>query len=203
MFTENEIATIIEIPEVSAAVKVAMDEFRSNQVEFLDLSEHDFLSVIMMTPTVGIALANGSISLFEELALNKMARKMSKGGYFLKIDPVTHGMKYLIKDYEKWEGVFFEVIKVCMANTFDRKGVLELDNEFAEESVPSFGRELMYMPYIFVRYVASFFLHNEGDIVEERNISKVEYEKIEDIGAKLDLSEFHFFKSFCKTFKIK
>ena len=52
----------------------------------MDLSEHDFLSLILMTPTVGIALANGSISLFEELALNKMARKMSKGGYFLKIN---------------------------------------------------------------------------------------------------------------------
>ncbi|MDH5367143.1 MAG: hypothetical protein OEW67_09165 [Cyclobacteriaceae bacterium] len=203
MFTESEIATILEIPEVTEAVIAAKNEFKNNQVEFLELSDHDFLSLIMMTPTVGIALANGSISLFEELALNKMARKMSKGGYFLKIDPVAHALKYLIKDYEKWEPYFFEVIKISMNNTFERKDIMEIDSNFEEESVHSFSRELFYMPYILVRYLVSFFLHDESDIVDKRSISKVEYDKIKDIGSKLELSEFHFFKSFCKTFHQK
>ncbi|MDH5474541.1 MAG: hypothetical protein OEX22_02500 [Cyclobacteriaceae bacterium] len=203
MFTESEIATLLEIPEVTDAVINAKEDFRSNQVEYLELSDHDFLSLIMMTPTIGIALANGSISLFEELALNKMARKMSKGGYFLKTDPVAHGMKYLIKDYEKWELPFFEVIKVIMQKSFDRKAVLAFDKNFKEESVRSFAHELLNMPFIFVRFITSFFLHDESDIVETRSVSKVEFEKIEDIGVKLEILEFNFFKSFCKTFHIK
>ena len=203
MFTENEVATILEIPEVLDAVNEAKELFKSKQAEYLDLSEHDFLSLILMTPTVGIALANGSISLFEELALNKMARKMSKGGYFLKIDPVTHGMKFLIKDYETWETPFFNVIRVAMNHSFDLQKIRQLDKEYPEVSVKSFAHELMHMPYMFVRYIVSFFLHDENDIVETRSISKVEYQKIEEIGVKLDLVELHFFQSFCKTFQIK
>lgn len=203
MFTESEIATFLEVPEVTDAVIAAKAEFKSKQVEFLDLSDHDFLSLIMMTPTVGLALANGSISLFEELALNKMARKMSKGGYFLKIDPVAHGMKYLMNDYDTWELPFFETIKVVMNKTFNKSSIIEIDSEFKEETVKSFARELMYMPYIFVRFLSSFFLHDENDLVETRGISKVEFDKIQDIGIKLDLTELHFFKSFIKTFKVK
>lgn len=203
MLTESEVATISALPEVAQAVQKARDEFKEKQVEHLELSDHDFLSLIMMTPVVGIALANGNLSLFEELALNKMARKMSKGGYFLKIDPVTHGMKFLIKDYETWEPHFFEVIRVAMKNTIEMDRIGKIDYSYGEESVDSFSHELMYMPYIFVRYLTAFFLHDEHDITHARSISKVEYEKVLDIGEKLGIGDLHFFKSFCKTFKVK
>jgi len=203
MFSENEIATILEIPEVLDATIAAKEEYRTKQVEYLDIIDHDFLSLIMMTPTVGIALANGSVSLFEELALNKMARKMSKGGYFLKVDPVVHGMKFLINDYNTWELPFFEVIKVAMDHTFDREAIKKWDKQFQEESAHSFSKELMHMPFIFVRFLTSFFLHDEAEIVEVRGISKVEFDKIKDIGYKLKLDELRVFRSFCKTFEVK
>jgi len=203
MFTENEIATILEIPEILEATVTTKKEFKSNQVEFLDIEDHDFLSLIMMTPTVGMALANGSVSLFEELALNKMARKMSKGGYFLKIDPVASAMKFLIKDYEKWEMPFFQVIKVAMAHTCDLKRILEVESNLTEVSAKSFARELMIMPFIFVRFLSSFFLHDEVEIVDEHSISRVEFDKIADIGSKLEIDKLLVFKSFCKTFIIK
>lgn len=203
MFTENEIATMLEIPEVLEATLATKENFKSTQVEFLDIIDHDFLSLIMMTPTVGMALANGSVSLFEELALNKMARKMSRGGYFLKIDPVASAMKFLIKDYEKWELPFFEVIKVCMAHTYDLQRILEIEKSFDEVSVKSFSRELMNMPFIFVRFLTSFFLHDEIEIVDEHGISKVEYDKIVHIGHNLGIDDLHVFKCFCKTFTIK
>src|SRR5690606_23114387 len=123
MFSENEIATMIEIPEVLDSVTAIRKAFIEKEANFLEISEHDFLSLIMMTPTVGIALSNGTISLFEELALNKMARKMSKGGFFLKVDPVAHAMKFLIKNFTNWELPFYEVIKLCMSKTFDKNSL--------------------------------------------------------------------------------
>lgn len=203
MFTENEIATFLEIPEIEEAVLKAKAEFKSKQAEYLDLSDHDFLSLIMMTPTVGIALANGNISLFEELALNKMARKMSKGGYFLKIDPVTHGMKFLFKSYETWEPIFLNVIKIAMYKVVKMESVVDLDKAYEEESAHSLSHELMYLPYIFVRFLTSVFLNKEYDITVPRTILNSELEKTKDIGNKLGIGDLHFFHAFCKTFKVK
>lgn len=203
MFTENEIATFLEIPDIGESVQKAKAEFKSKQAEYLDLSDHDFLSLIMMTPTVGIALANGNISLFEELALNKMARKMSKGGYFLKIDPVTHGMKFLIKSYETWEPLFLEVIKTSMYKVVKMEEIVDVDKVYVEETAHSLSHELMYLPYIFVRFLTSVFLSKEYDITVPRTILKSELEKIIDIGNKLGIGDLHFFHAFCNTFKVK
>jgi hypothetical protein len=203
MFSENEVATIIEIPEVLDAVIAIRKEFIEKEANLLDISEHDFLSLILMTPTVGIALSNGTISLFEELALNKMARKMSKGGFFLKVDPVAHAMKFLIKSFDAWELPFYKVIKLCMSKTFDIK-VLKKTGDIEEENVIiGFARELMQAPYAYVRFLTSFFLHDEAEVVEERSISKIEFDKIVEIGVKLEMSQYIVFNSFCKTFEVR
>ena len=198
MFSENEVAIMIEIPEVLDAVTELRKDFVTNEANFLEISEHDFLSLVMMTPTVGIALANGSMSLFEELALNKMARKMSKGGFFMKVDPVAHAMKFLVKNFEPWEEKFIAIIKICMNATFDLE-------DLKREKVNSddFGLAIMHMPYLFVRCLSSFFLHDDADIVELRQISSVEFEKVKDIGSKLGLSDYPIFKAFCKTYEVK
>ncbi|HNP17100.1 MAG TPA: hypothetical protein PKL31_01595 [Fulvivirga sp.] len=203
MFSENEIATMIEIPEVLDSVTAIRKAFIEKEANFLEISEHDFLSLIMMTPTVGIALSNGTISLFEELALNKMARKMSKGGFFLKVDPVAHAMKFLIKNYADWELPFYEVIKLCMSKTFDKNSLKKTGEIDESNLIIGFARELLQAPYAFVRFLTSFFLHDEAEIVEARSISKVEYDKIIDIGNKLEMSQYTVFNSFCKTFEVK
>lgn len=203
MFSENEVAIMIEIPEVLASVTTSRKNFIEQEANFLEISEHDFLSLVMMTPTVGMALANGTVSLFEELALNKMARKMSKGGFFMKIDPVAHAMKFLIKSFDKWEAEFFEIIRLCMSKTFDIDKLAKVDSDQTDFDLNAFGRELMQVPYACVRFISSFFLHDESEIVEERSISSVEYDKILDIGSKLNMSDYLIFATFCKTFSVK
>ena len=84
MFTEYEIESIIELPEILEATQALKKDFCKNEAPYLEISDHDFFSLVMMAPTVGMALADGTVSLFEELALNKKARKLSKGGYFMK-----------------------------------------------------------------------------------------------------------------------
>lgn len=203
MFSENEIATMLEISAIQEATIAIKKKFIEQEVSMLDVSDHDFLSLIMMTPAIGVALANGSISLFEELALNKMARKMSKGGYFLKVDPVAHAMKFVIASYDVWEAQFFEVIKICMKATFTKEQVMNGTPSSIDDPIQRFARDLMTVPYIFVRFLSTMVLNDESDIVEQRSISKVEYDKILDIGDKMGLKEIPVFRSFCDTFNVK
>ncbi len=101
MFTEYEVELMIEDPKIQEATFELKKDFIKTEAPYLEISDQDFFSLVMLSPTVGIALANGSVSLFEELALNKKARKLSKGGYFLKKDPVVYAMKYLISVSKK------------------------------------------------------------------------------------------------------
>lgn len=204
MFNEHEISSFLEDPEVMDEILKKKKDFITSEAKFLEISDHDFLSLIMMTPATGIALSNGSVSLFEELALNKMARKMSRGGYFLKQDPVAHAMKFLIKAYDKWELPFFEVIKLCMKKSFDFKKLARLDSEYNPDApIMTFAQHLMVVPYGFVRFLSSFFLHDENHVTQERSISKVEYDKIADMGRKLEFDNIPIFQEFLKTFQIK
>ena len=90
-----------------------------------------------------------------------------------------------------------------MAKTFDVNALSKVEGDREEFGLNSFGIELMQVPYACVRFISSFFLHDESEIVEERSISRIEYEKILDIGAKLGLSETLVFATFCKTFSVK
>ncbi|MDH5397218.1 MAG: hypothetical protein OEX02_03680 [Cyclobacteriaceae bacterium] len=202
MFTEYEVETFMQVPEVKELVKDLKRQFLKEEAQFFEISDHDFLSLILMTPPIGVANANGNISLFEELALNKLARKMSKGGYFLKADPVAHGMKYLIKSFDKWEETFLNAIKLCMNKTIDFDDLKSTlgDKEPSFDHLPS---ELKVVPYIFVRYLSSFFLPGGEDVVEQHNVSRVEYDKILAIGQTLGIDHLPFFKIFCTTFKVK
>lgn len=202
MFTEHEVNTFITIDEVRTELVKLKKDFILSEAKFLEIGDHDFLSMVLMTPAVSVAYANGSISLFEEMALNKMARKMSKGGYFMKSDPVSKGMKFLIKSFEKWEDKFLDMIKVCMKNTFDKKSVKSFIGD-REPEFEDFSRELMGVPFILVRYISSFFLHGDVEIVETHRINKAEYDRVVELGKKLELSDLNVFKAFLKTYKVK
>ena len=203
MFTEYEIETMLENQNISRAVLELKKDFLKTESLYLEISEHDFLSLAMMAPTVGVALANGSVSLKEELALNKKARKLSKGGYFLKKDPVVYSLKFLIKKYDQWEEKFFNLIKLTMDELFDKKALHKDYDAAAEVTYAAYKHEVLHTPYIFIRYLSSFFLENDEDIINIRSMVKVDYERMKEIGAKLGLKEIPVFHMFCQTFKVK
>lgn len=203
MFTEYEIETIIENEELLKATQVLKKDFVKTEAPYLEINDHDFFSLVMMAPIVGIALANGSVSLFEELALNKKARKLSKGGYFLKKDPVVDAMKFLIKKYDVWEDRFCEVLKKAMVLTFDKNSLIVPFDPNAEVSESAYKLAVLNTPYILIRYISSFFLEQDEDIINKRTIGQKEYERLQHIGKKLDLDKLPIFHMFCKTFTVK
>lgn len=203
MFTEYEVETIVEDQEILDATIALKKDFIRNEAPYLEISDHDFFSLILMAPIVGIALANDSVSLFEELALNKKARKLSKGGYFMKKDPVVYAMKFLISKYKDWEEKFFDVLKLTMSKTFDKSALMHDFNPDDEVSSSVYKREVLATPYILIRFISSFFLEQDEDIINNRSIAKTEYNRLLEIGKKLELDQVPVFHMFCKTFNVK
>jgi hypothetical protein len=203
MFTEYEIETMVEIPEIMEATLELKKDFLKVEAPYLEINDHDFFSLVMMAPTVGIALADGTISLFEEIALNKKARKLSKGGYFMKKDPVVYAMKFLIKNYFNWSDKFYGVLKVAIIQTCDLDNVAQRKiDTTGEVDYKAYKKEVLTSPYILIRFIASFFLENDEDIINSNHrIGKNEFQRMELIGERLGLDNLVVFQMFCQTFK--
>ena len=59
MLTANEIAIILEDVEVLESVQNLKNDFRKEEAPYLDISDHDFLSLIIMMPSISITLSSG------------------------------------------------------------------------------------------------------------------------------------------------
>jgi len=205
MFTEYEIDTMVEIPEVLEATKALKKEFMKAEAPYLDITDNDFFSLVMMAPTVGVAKADGTVSLFEELALNKKARKLSKGGYFMKKDPVVYAMKFLIKKYDTWHEKFFNVLTIAMKNSFDFDSISKVSYTGGDQvDYEEYKTKVLNTPYIVIRFITSFFLENDEDILnKDHHIGRNEYLQMLKIGELIGLDHLPVFQMFCNTFDQK
>lgn len=206
MFTEYEIETIMAHSEVFEATKTLKKEFIKAEAPFLEISDEDFFSLIMMAPTVGIAMADGKISLFEEIALNKKARKLSKGGFFMKKDPVVYGMKFMIKNFDNWSNKFYNVLKLAIQSNCDFDKIEHTTDADYSDNVDynEYKKVVLASPYLLIRFIASFFLENDEDIINQNHKKgKGEYERMLKIGDELDLGKLRVFQMFCHTFNTK
>ena len=170
MFTENEVAALVAVPGIQEATFELKKEFLKEEAPFLEISDHDFLSLVILTPSIGIALANGSVSLFEEISLNKKARKLSKGGYFMKKDPVVVGMGYLIKKYSVWSDRFCGLLRQLIDATLDVEELKRSNINTPDVSDDSFCLAGLQSSFIFIRYITSFFLDDRYRLVADAQL---------------------------------
>lgn len=198
MFTEAEIAVIIENQEIEKITDELRKNFLEKTAPYFEISNHDFLSLILLSPVVGKAMANNNISFKEEMSLQKKARKLSKGGFFLSKDPVADCMKFLIKKFDEWEDEFYNSIKKIFNILFEQD---TLDK--ANDTTVPYQVRVMSAPYILVRFISSMFLEREEDILNPGKIRKIEFDKIKSIGEKAGLSELSLFNEFIGAFEVK
>lgn len=188
MFTENEIDALIKNDVILETTKKLKAEFIDEAAPLLDISDHDFLSLVMLTPSIGIARANQSISLMEEMALNKKARKYSKGGYFMKADPVVNAMTLLIKKYDDWYDRFLDHLKSIGDLMLDKDDLKKSTVDQEGTSDEEYCFETLKSPFLLVRLIGSFLSNAENeDLSLERKVLQSEYDSIIDILTKLDL----------------
>jgi len=189
MFTENEVAALLNFPGILEEVTEIKQKFISEEAEFLEIEEHDFLSLILLTPSIGVALSNGSVSLFEEMALNKKARKLSKGGYWMKTDPVVFAMEHLIKGYDKWAPVFYAHIKKLMYATINVDATINSNFNIDTANESDQCVQVLKSPFILIRFLTSFFMNDEEeDILAKQKIAQIEYDRVTEIAQQLGLT---------------
>ncbi|MGJ3234329.1 hypothetical protein [Marivirga sp.] len=198
MFTEAEIAVIIDNQEIDKIVDTLRKDFLEKTAPYFEISNHDFLSLILLSPVVGKAMANNNISFKEEMSLQKKARKLSKGGFFLSKDPVADCMKFLIKNFNEWEDQFYESIKKIFHVLFEEATLQKANNKATPYNI-----RVMEAPYILIRFISSLFLEREEDILNPGRLRKIEWEKIKSIGDKTGLSDLNLFNEFIESFEVK
>lgn len=204
MFTENEIDALIKNEEILVATQKLKAEFIDTDAPFVDISDHDFLSLTLLTPSVCIARANNSISLMEEMALNKKARKYSKGGYFMKADPVVNAMGILIKNYDNWEDKFLAHLKFIGDLMLDKESLHSSPIKDLEITDEQYSFELLKAPFLLVRMLGSFLSNTENeDLAIERKVLQVEHDSIVKVLTKLDLIEIPLVKRHLTKFVIR
>lgn len=198
MFTEAEIAVIIDNQEIDKIVDSLRKDFLEKTAPYFEINNHDFLSLILLSPVVGKAMANNNISFKEEMSLQKKARKLSKGGFFLSKDPVADCMKFLIKNFNDWEDQFYESIKKIFHVLFEETTLQKANNKATPYNI-----RVMEAPYILIRFISSLFLEREEDILNPGRLRKIEWEKIKSIGDKTGLSDLSLFNEFIESFEVK
>ena len=204
MFTENEVSALINYPNILQETVELKERFIKEEAEFLEISDHDFLSLVLLTPSVGVALSNGSVSLFEEMALNKKARKLSKGGFWMTQDPVVFAMELLIKNYDKWYSEFLKHIKSLIKLTAKDDSLM--DSNFSLESTNDNEQCIIVLKssFIIIRYITSFFMNDEEeDILAERKIAKIEFDRINEIAEDLGITEIPVFQIYRSKLTVK
>jgi len=203
MLTENEVGQLIQIPEIRSIVQPIYQGFVEEEQQFQHLSLHDFLSGMLMIPSIALARVDGATSLFEELALNKKARRFSKGGFFLKQDPVIKLVGLLQERLDCWESRFLDGLNGIMKTitpeitSAGNSGVEQ--NNYPENMFLS----VMKSSYILIRFLETFFLPEGEELTGHRTVSRDEYEKILNIGERLQLSGLYSFQNFTRTFEVK
>lgn len=161
MLTEDHVAELITHETIQQDVQKLKAAYKEKEANLLEISDEDFLSLILLTPAVGVALANDNISFFEELSLNKRARALSKGKYFLEKDPVAYAMQFLQKSYDHWESDFLAVIRKCLDAGLDTE-----------------------------HFICSTLLNiKEEKLEKEIRLAQVEYDTITAITQKLGISD--------------
>jgi hypothetical protein len=201
MISEQEISALIEDPVLLESIQNLKKDFKEQEAPYLEISDHDFFCLILLMPNVKTALAKGSISLLEEMALQKKARTVSKGGYFLKKDPVVYALKFLIPSAIKWEEKFFDVICMAMNQAFDVSSIAVANDRFEKIQSSKFDQLVFQAPYIFIRFMQTFFWDENYYVPEEKRfISNIEFDQLVKTGKRLKIENTIIFKKFLANF---
>lgn len=203
MLSQKELDILLKEPETTKSLKVLRAEFAQKSPQSQAISDEDFISLVLLAPSLGIALAHGSISLFEELSLNKKVRSLSKKSKLLKNDSLFYALRFLKNNFPAWEDNFYQIIKLILYSSLKKNNLIWDTFQQKNASTNNLQIDILNAPYIFVKIMTFLFLEGDETFVSKRSIAQTEYKKILEIGEKLELDSVPLFQQFCDGFDIR
>ncbi|MBU2513783.1 hypothetical protein KJ966_20775 [bacterium] len=194
MKLDTMVEELSRIKEIADQVQLLKTEFSNKTGYGKDLSDSDFLGLIMMTPAVAIAMADKELSFFEMRYMGKKAREYSKGWHFLFKDPVANGLHVLSKNLEEWEKPFMEITKLVLKFQKDDKFLINEMNQTAQSAgglSSAINNRLFLINSVLLTLPGAFFIAwILGPIRAGKTaISKEEKGKIIDIAEQLGIRD--------------
>ncbi|MBB6461560.1 hypothetical protein [Flammeovirga kamogawensis] len=203
MITGSELITLVRDNDFFNEMTKLKKDFLKIDPNFMDLSDDDFISIILISPSIGITLANGSVSHYEEITLRRKARKLSRRSFFQKNDPLAPALKYLSYNFTEWEHRFYELIKITMHSSLKANNVILETLKNPESLTGDLKRDILNAPFIFVKFISFLFMEEDDDLLNERSITEVELDKIKEIGSVLEIDNVPVFQVFCNSFMVR
>jgi hypothetical protein len=196
-FHETEIAALLASRPVAAQVRQYKARWSLEH-----LSDSDFFAIVLLSPAVGLALANDNISLYEEMSLGKKARYFSKGGFFLRKGPVVEGLDRLIREFEALGPDCYALLALVIADMLAQYPAQSLPLADLELDLPDYRSILLSAPYFLTKLLAVIFLTEDEALLQPRSISRADYDELEHIGQQLGLAGTEAFRAFCQTYHL-
>lgn len=203
MLNQRELNILLEEPQTTKDLEALRIEFVKKAPQNQKISNMDFISLVLLTPSLGIALAHGKISFFEELSLNKKVRTLSNKSKLLKNDALFYALRYLKNNFSDWEDNFYQLIKLILYSSLKKNSLIWDTFQQQNASTNDLQIDILNAPYIFVKLMTFLFLEDGETFNNKRSIAKTEYEKIVEIGEKLELNNVPLFQQFCNGFDIR
>ena len=203
MLNQKELNILLKEPKTTKSLDTLRTEFAKKSPKSKEISDEDFISLVLLAPSLGIALAHGSISLFEELSLNKKVRSLSNKSKLLKNDALFYALRFLKNNFPDWEDNFYQIIKLVLYSSLKKNTLIWDTFQQKGASTNNLQIDVLNAPYIFVKLMTFLFLEDSETFISKRSIAQTEYEKILEIGDKLELSNVPLFQQFCEGFDIR
>ena len=204
MLTETEIDSLLENEEIRKEVYGLKKSFLKEEAPYMEISDEDFLGLVLLTPSIKLSLADGTISLFEEIRLRRKARMFCKGNFmFFRKDPISVAMPFLIKNYDKWESAFMVVLKNVLGKSLRQNAMFKSMLETSAVSSQDLTKDLLQAPALLSGALASIFVDRDKELLASKNISQDQFLAIREIGEALELDRLPLFEKFINTYSVK
>jgi hypothetical protein len=200
MLAPNELSLLLRHESVDPTLQEQYTAFCEEYPDFAKAKAEDFFTLALLGPSIAMALANGYISFFEELSLERKARSLCDSA---TIPILSRGMKHLIKNFEHWEERLYELIAIVLHGyTTQHPRVTALWSR-SESLIGELEMDFMAAPYALVKMLSFLFLEDEEYMLNRRTISTLEYEKIKAVGEKVGLMPFPIFRAFMESYDVR
>ncbi|MCC5944423.1 MAG: hypothetical protein JJT94_05765 [Bernardetiaceae bacterium] len=203
MLTESEINVLLNEEHFANTTQNLKAQFQKAAALEEELSYNDFFVLMMVMPSISIALANGKISIFEEISIFRKAQQLSRRKKIEKEDVLYQALTYLTSNFKEWETPFYTQIKNILYVSLQANPKLWAYIQSEDSVTGDYHKDLLNAPYILLKLIKFLFLEEEQELVGKHLISRSEHETIQKIGQTIDLHKIPLFQFFMASFDVR